>query len=188
MLNNTPGSDPGDSKPNDTYNRGGLIAFVFSMSFSLCFFVYVSWIYSGVDLGEGPQAKVDMKLAAAAPVDVSKIEKPWISSDALVNHGKQVYQTNCSICHGATGAGDGVAGKSLVPPARNLIEGSWRMGGGEKGLYEVLQNGIAGGSMAAFKHLPKSDRWAMVHFIQSITKNRKTTAPDELEKFASTAD
>ena len=38
------------------YNRGGMIAFTFSMAVTLVFFVYVAFIHSGVDLKEIPSA------------------------------------------------------------------------------------------------------------------------------------
>jgi hypothetical protein len=34
------------------YNRGGMLAFSFSMVITLAFFVYVAFIHSGVDLKE----------------------------------------------------------------------------------------------------------------------------------------
>lgn len=34
------------------YNRGGMIAFTFSMVVTLVFFVYVAFVHSGVDLKE----------------------------------------------------------------------------------------------------------------------------------------
>lgn len=34
------------------YNRGGMIAFAFSMAITLVFFVYVAFIHKGVDLKE----------------------------------------------------------------------------------------------------------------------------------------
>jgi hypothetical protein len=37
------------------YNRGGMLAFSFSMVITLTFFVYVAFIHSGVDLNEIPK-------------------------------------------------------------------------------------------------------------------------------------
>ena len=34
------------------YNRGGMLAFTFSMVLTLVFFVYVAFVHSGVDLKE----------------------------------------------------------------------------------------------------------------------------------------
>lgn len=39
------------------YNRGGMIAFTFSMVVTLVFFVYVAFIHSGVDLKEIPKSE-----------------------------------------------------------------------------------------------------------------------------------
>ena len=34
------------------YNRGGYLAFMFSMAFTMVFFVYIAFIHPGVDLKE----------------------------------------------------------------------------------------------------------------------------------------
>jgi mono/diheme cytochrome c family protein len=180
----------------DSYNRGGFIAFIFSMVFSLVFFVYISFVHPGVDLKEVPESAVgaEQTLAdgsgapAAKKVDIASIKEPWISSDDLVTHGASVYKTNCAICHGDTGAGDGPAGMGLVPRPRNLIEGQWKRGGGQIALYQTLQKGLEGTSMAAFAHLPKADRWALVHWMQSITKDKQTDSPEKVVDFAKTAE
>jgi hypothetical protein len=65
----------------DSYNRGGYIAFLFSMVFSLLFFVYITIFHPGIDLKEvtpapAPGAEQKVAEATAAEVDISKIEKP----------------------------------------------------------------------------------------------------------------
>lgn len=179
---------------SDPYNRGGFYAFIFSMAFSLCFFVYVAIIYPGINMREVPDAPAagDASQAAAtgapAEVDISKVNNPWVSSEDMIAHGKKVFQNNCAICHGAGGLGDGPAGKSLVPPPRNLVEGKWKRGTGmEADLFTTIQKGLEGTSMAPFGHLPLPDRWSLVHFIHSITKNKKNMDPKKLEEFAKTA-
>ncbi len=180
----------------DTYNRGGFLAFLFSMAFSLSFFVYISFIHPGVDLKEVPESAVEVEQTIAggeaAPttekVDVSNVTDPWMPSDAMVAHGAAVYKTNCAICHGDKGAGDGPAGAGLVPRPRNLIEGGWKKGGTRVALYETLQKGLEGTSMAAFGHLPKVDRWALVHWIRSITKDKKNLGDKDVAQFAETAE
>ena len=160
------------------------------MAFSLVFFIYVSVVHPGIDLKEIPTqpTEAELTLAGGPPaVDVSKIADPWISSEDLITHGKKVYANNCAVCHGDSGAGDGAGGKGLNPAPRNLIEGKWKKGGDSVGLFVVLQNGIEGGSMASFAHLPKADRWALVHLIRSWTKNLVKDDPAKVEAFAKTA-
>ncbi len=182
------------SSGQDSYNKGGFIALLFSISFCLVFFVYIAFIHPGVDLMEVQEAQdgVEVNLAeGAAPseqIDVSQIEKPWEENEAMIAHGSKVYKTNCAVCHGPAGKGDGPAGNGLVPPPRNLVEGKWKVGGTSIALYKTLQNGIEGTSMAAFAHIPKVDRWAMVQYIRSITENKVEDNAEELEAFAKTAE
>lgn len=39
-----------------------------------------------------------------------------VTSAALAQDAKQVYEKNCQACHGASGKGDGPAAKALKPP------------------------------------------------------------------------
>lgn len=175
---------------NDSYNRGGFIAFLFSMAFSLVFFIYVTVVHPGVDLKEIPEAAPageQTVAGGAAAVDVSKVENPWVSSEEMIAHGAKIYAANCAVCHGNAGAGDGPAGAALQPPPRDLIAGQWKKGGDRQGLFDVVTNGIPGTSMAAFGHLPLVDRWALVHHIRSITKNLVKDDDAKVEAFAKTA-
>ncbi|MCJ8275451.1 MAG: hypothetical protein HRT44_12660 [Bdellovibrionales bacterium] len=49
------------------YNRGGMIAFAFSMVFTLAFFVYVAFVHIGVDLKELEAAQPKTEKAAEQP-------------------------------------------------------------------------------------------------------------------------
>lgn len=57
--------------PNlENYNRGGMMAFLFSMAFSICFIIYLAFIQGGVDLKENvrdPKAPVDSKVNSTQP-------------------------------------------------------------------------------------------------------------------------
>jgi mono/diheme cytochrome c family protein len=164
------------SEQND-YNKGGMITFILSMIASLGILIYVAFLSGGVDLheikDENPAnvAPVAGAAPAAKAVDVSGVKDPWNPSDDMIAHGKSLFAQNCAMCHGATGEGNGPAGASLKPPPRNFVEGKWKYGGTRIGLFGVLQNGSPGTSMQSYKHLPVNDRWALVHFVRSITKN-----------------
>ncbi|MGZ6480366.1 MAG: c-type cytochrome [Bdellovibrionales bacterium] len=179
----------------DTYNRGGYIAFLFSMVFSLGFFVYVIVIHPGINLKEVPeaapaventQAGADGK-AGAKVADMSKVSKPWEENAEVAAYGAKVFSNNCAVCHGPKGLGDGPAGLSLNPRPRNFVEGKWKNVGDSMHLYQTVQNGLPGSSMASFAHLPVADRWALVQFIRSITQNKIKDDPAKLEAFAKTA-
>ena len=179
-------------KSSDTYNRGGFLAFLFSMVVSIGLFVYVIFVYKGINLKEIPEqqtpgAAEQTVAGGAAAVDVSKVEKPWVDNPDMVAHGKVVYENTCAVCHGTSGKGDGPAGMALNPRPRNLVEGKWKRGGDKIALYTTIEKGLEGTSMVGFSSLPKVDRWALVQYIDSITQNKTKDDPAKLEAFAASA-
>lgn len=179
----------------DTYNRGGYIAFLFSMVFSLGFFVYVTVVHPGINLKEVPEAAPVVEntqagaedKAAPKVADMTKVSKPWEENPEVAAYGAKVFANNCAVCHGTKGLGDGPAGLALNPRPRNFVEGKWKVGGDSISLFKTLQNGIAGSSMASFSHLPAADRWSLTQFIRSITQNKIKDDPAKVEAFATTA-
>lgn len=169
------------SENKDFHNRGGLLALLASIAFCCVFFVYIVFVQGGVDLGEN----VSTPAPADAPkYDLASEKEPWVANEQIVAAGKKLYQMNCASCHGANG--DLVGG---IPTARNLVEGQWKAGNGSIAHYKVLQNGIAGSAMVSFKaQLKPYERWALVQFIDSITKNKSLDKAENIAAFAATAD
>lgn len=176
------------SEMKDEYNRGGMLAFAFSMAFVLAFFFYIVVISKGVDLQENVRDPNAVAAQDNKPAfDIDKVKEPWVSSPELVEYGHQFFETNCSMCHGKEGKGDGPAGLALNPRPRNFVEGKWTQGEGIIAHYKVVQNGIPGSSMASFAHFKPADRWAVLQFIESITKNKSKDDPAKVAEFAKTA-
>jgi mono/diheme cytochrome c family protein len=175
------------SENNDNqYNRGGMIAFLFSMVFVFAFFIYIVAIHPGIDLQENIQDPPSASAVAEVAVDVSKVTEPWVANEDMVKHGKKLFAQNCAMCHGNEGHGDGPAGQALNPRPRNLVEGPWKKGGGYIGWFTVLTHGIEGSSMASFAHFKVVDRWALVQFIDSITKAKVKEDAAKVAEFAKT--
>ena len=73
--------------------------------------------------------------------------------------GQALYTQNCLICHGANGDGKGPAALGLVPPPPIAFTDKARAR--ERSvfaLYQVIEQGITGTSMASFSVLPPQDR------------------------------
>lgn len=176
------------SENRDEYNRAGMFAFAFSMVFCFVFFIYIVYVNKGVDLGENVIDPNAPGAVSAAPVfDITKVTEPWVQTPELVTYGKKVFNTNCAMCHGNEGKGDGAAGAALNPKPRNLVEGKWTQGEGVIGHYGVLLNGIKGSSMASYAHFKPADRWAVIWYIDSITNNKSKDDPAKIAEFAKTA-
>ena len=178
-----------NTKPS--YNKIGFYLFLATIVFSSLWATYFIAVENKIDLGEYAQAtaqssgKVLNDKEESSELSATDEEKPWLSSESLIAYGNKIYQAQCAVCHGAKGLGDGTPG--LIPPPRNLVEGKWKEGGSSKALFITLQKGIEGTSMVSFKHLPQVDRWAVVHYVRSITQNKVTDNEQELEEFAKQA-
>lgn len=179
------------SVQEDHYSKSGMFIFGLSMFISLFFFVYIAFIHPGVT-GINKLEKMDSDdvksiepQAKAKPLSDEAKENPWKSTENFIAHGKAVYAQNCATCHGEKGLADGIA---ATPDTRNLVEGDWKQGGTSIALFKTLQNGVEGTGMVSFKEQIKPvDRWALVHFIRSITENKPEDDEDELKKFAKKA-
>lgn len=81
--------------------------------------------------------------------------------------GEEVYKAYCVSCHGETGLGDGVAGASLFPPPKNLVQLQsvveddylfWRISTGRAGTAMVGWRGV----------LTDQQIWQVVSFIRTL--------------------
>lgn len=104
-------------------------------------------------------------------LDLKFFDQSGTSSEVL-SQGAQVYAQYCATCHGVKGFGDGVASNGLHPRPRNLVEGRWTQGGDSISLYKTIRDGIPGTSMPSFAYLALAERWAVVQFVRSISKDR----------------
>lgn len=173
------------------YNKSGLVVLLASVFFSFVWFAYLVFFSPQMELAEIEEdltvsQKQGGKLSDKG-LDESSRKKPWVFSETMVNQGGKLYQIYCASCHGKTGLGDGLASAGLKPPPRSFVEGDWKKGGDSISLYKTLAQGIEGSSMVSFSYLSVKDRWALVHYIRSITDNKIKDDMEKLEEFAKTA-
>lgn len=108
-------------------------------------------------------AEVDDKQIAELAAYLSKVEpgqKPVAGAaagPANAEKGKAIYQQSCVTCHGPEGKGDGIVGKSLVPPVKDFTsEESKHKSPAE--LQKVIEEGMPGTAMPSWKTvLPPQD-------------------------------
>lgn len=169
------------SENKDLHNQGGLVAFLSSMVFVICFFIYLITFNNGVKLDEKVQEETKTGEVA---FDLATVKEPWVENPQVVEAGHKIFKQSCAVCHGEKG--DLVGG---TPTARNLVEGAWKKGGKMTDHYEVISNGIPGTAMASFKSMLKPyERWALVQFIDSITKNKAQQSAEDIATFAKSAE
>ncbi|MDU8502506.1 cytochrome c/FTR1 family iron permease [Pseudomonas syringae] len=108
--------------------------------------------------------QLSAKLALAYEVS----QAPAITPDPA--RGAPLYAQHCSVCHGASGAGDGPAGIGLEPPPSNLRDTARLDRLSLYDLYNATGLGIAGTDMPAFAdQLDDRQRWDIATYIASFS-------------------
>src|SRR5215212_9603966 len=117
--------------------------------------------------GNGSTATSENANATLAPVpgEYAGLTNP-LGEDAA-QAGEEVFRTNCEMCHGPQGHGDGPAGQSLDPQPRNLAE--LQSAAGDDFLFWRIHEGKPGTSMVAWKGILTEEQiWQAVSFIRTL--------------------
>ena len=111
------------------------------------------------------------------PAEYREARNP-LSPDAMtINAGRTLYAENCASCHGASGLGDGEAGRSLNPsPALLAYMIQMPMAVDEYLLRSISNGGEAlGTDMPAFKHgLTTDEIWTIVTDMRAGSPSEST--------------
>lgn len=98
----------------------------------------------------------------------------------LLAKGKTSYTTNCLMCHGEKGDGNGPAGAVMKPKPRNFMTDAFKGADGKQKLTnptveqvrETIQKGVKGTTMVAYAHLSESDQYALAYYVLSLRKKK----------------
>lgn len=138
-------------------------------------------------------APTEEATAKPGPLSILKMDKPGYDRQTL-KLGHAVYTQQCAACHGATGDGQGLAGKYLNPPPRDYRKGTFKFTStplGSKPRHEdlkrILKYGAKGTSMPAFRWLPEEQVDAVLKYVQVLSSRGELelamigTATDDLK-------
>ncbi len=81
-----------------------------------------------------------------------------------VHRGAALFAENCAACHGASGAGNGPAAKSLDTPPVDFTDTGRAQKRSLAALEQVIAQGISGTAMQPFDELPQKDRWDLAFY------------------------
>ena len=112
----------------------------------------------------------------------------WVSESPIavtlesMRRGQHQYQTYCIVCHGGTGAGNGIVSQYLTGIASLVDQRVSDMPDGQ--IYHTIGNGK--GLMQGYGHqLEPVARWEIVHYVRALQRSRSATIKDVPEPFRS---
>jgi mono/diheme cytochrome c family protein len=115
--------------------------------------------------GSSTSAENENATLAPVPAEYAGLTNP-LGADAATA-GAEVFRTNCEMCHGPQGHGDGPAGQSLEPKPRNLA--NIQAAAGDDFLFWRIREGKPGTSMVAWKGILTDEQiWQTVSFIRTL--------------------
>lgn len=123
-----------------------------------------------------PGFAYDRAATIAAVNAMASLPNPVAADTRSLRNGAQQYVINCSVCHGATGAGDGPMTRFNYPPmpigpgsnaATTLSDGY---------LFGIIRNGR--GLMPPYNRIEESDRWDLINYLRALQSGTATVPPN----------
>jgi mono/diheme cytochrome c family protein len=109
-------------------------------------------------------------MQAGVPVEYRGRTSPYPATKSVILDGGRLYQSHCVRCHGATGQGDGQAGRDLSPPPALLAYLIDRPQSVDEYLLWTISEGGKqfGTGMPAFKQvLTEQEIWQIVVYMRA---------------------
>lgn len=80
----------------------------------------------------------------------------------------ELYRTNCAVCHGTRGAGDGPAGAALKPPPASFLESERMEKMSPQRAFSATTFGVPGTAMVPFPTLTVEERWQLSFYVMTL--------------------
>ncbi len=93
---------------------------------------------------------------------------------------KDIYAENCAACHGATGQGDGAAGKKMMPRPADF-HAPERAFKSIFSYYNTITHGVTGTGMPAFgTKLDETARWSLAFYVMQFQLDPKNITDNKI--------
>ncbi|HUN27302.1 MAG TPA: cytochrome c [Steroidobacteraceae bacterium] len=86
--------------------------------------------------------------------------------------GAELFASDCAICHGPNGDGQGLRHEGMVPPPADLTVPPWSQAGNAGRTFLAIRQGVARTAMAPWPMLSDEQIWQLVAYIETLPQGR----------------
>lgn len=102
------------------------------------------------------------------PEEAAAVPNPIAATDESIEAGKQIFATNCAVCHGESGQGDGPGAAGLETPPANFTEVHVQELS-DGALFYIVSHGRPDTPMPAWDNVLSEDqRWQVVNYLRTF--------------------
>jgi mono/diheme cytochrome c family protein len=113
-----------------------------------------------------PAGSIPIEGAALLP-GLGAPQNPVAADEVSLQRGQTLYEANCTLCHGASGVGDGPIGVFLTVKPANLT-GPAVTGVPDGNLFVVVTYGVPGRMPPLAENLTPRDRWDVINWVRRL--------------------
>lgn len=104
------------------------------------------------------------------------LKNPLPITQALLDRGQERFEIYCTVCHGATGNGQGIASQRGMLMAPSFLD-QRAIDFPDGQFYDAIYSGVR--NMQSYKAQVKlEDRWAIVAYIRALQRSQNATIND----------
>ena len=141
---------------------------------------------AGGNVGQQQGERSSSSSGGGAGAESDAVEFPFPVTADVLKRGQERYQIYCTLCHGASGDGDGmIVRRGFRRPPTYHSDQLWQAPVGH--FFDVITNGW--GAMPDYAaQIPVQDRWAIIAYVRALQLSRRVPAnqvpPEKLRQAA----
>lgn len=114
-----------------------------------------------------------MAAAHNVPEEAAVVPNPIAASEDSVAAGGTLFATNCAVCHGEKGLGDGPTAEALEKKPADLTQSHVQQLS-DGALFYIISHGKPETPMPAWENvLEADDRWKVVNFLRTLVDDHE---------------
>jgi len=114
-----------------------------------------------------PERSIPIEGAIVIP-GMGAPENPTVADDASIARGKELFNINCRMCHGAVGDGTGPIAPFLINFKPANLTSDVVQSKSDGSIFLTISNGLEGRMPPLNENLTVPERWDVVNFVRTL--------------------